>query len=166
MLYEIIHAIGQHNAHKDTLKNPDEKIVIDVLTGASAGGMTATIAAQKLAFEASALDGAYTNALYRQWVEDISLDGLLDTQSNENPTHSFLSSNLVNNIARNYLTRRYQTHMDPVPVAHPAAKQTIRLGLALSNLNGLDYGIPMRPEKPANRIKLSTATEIGKHDRR
>ena len=146
VLYEVIHAIGQHN--QDPKTTADEKIVIDVITGASAGGMTATIAAQKLAFEASALDGAYSNALYRPWVEDISLDGLLDTQPGENPTHSFLSSNLVHDIARKYLTRRYQTHMDPVPVAHPAAKQTIRLGLSLSNLNGLDYGIPMRPANP------------------
>jgi predicted acylesterase/phospholipase RssA len=56
VLYEIIHAIGQHN-----VSTPDARIEIDVLTGASAGGMTATIAAQKLAFEAGALAGAYDN---------------------------------------------------------------------------------------------------------
>ena len=143
VLYEVIHAIGQHNQNAKTTE--DERIVIDVITGASAGGMTATILAQKLAFEASSLEGAYSNSLYRPWVEEVSLEGLLNTQPGEDPTHSFLSSNFVHDIARKYLTRRYQTHMDPVPVAHPAAKQTIRLGLALSNLNGLDYGIPVRP---------------------
>ncbi len=69
MLYEIIHAIGQHNA--DPVTSDREKISIDVLTGASAGGMTATIAAQKLLFESAALDGAYTNSFYLPWVADV-----------------------------------------------------------------------------------------------
>jgi predicted acylesterase/phospholipase RssA len=76
VLYEVITAIGQHNGHSDT--TPEEHIEIDVLTGASAGGMTATIAAQKLMFEAAALKGAFTNSFYTPWVADVSLDGLLN----------------------------------------------------------------------------------------
>src|ERR1700743_1018397 len=75
VLYEIINAIGKQNLDKAT--TPDERIEIDVLTGASAGGMTATIAAQKLAFEADALAGPYDNCFYRPWGADISLAGLL-----------------------------------------------------------------------------------------
>ncbi|MGD0494395.1 MAG: patatin-like phospholipase family protein, partial [Steroidobacteraceae bacterium] len=48
--YEILDAIRQHNEHPDTIKN-DDYIRIDVLTGASAGGMTAAILAQKLLFQ-------------------------------------------------------------------------------------------------------------------
>ena len=59
VLYEVVNAIGQHNSQPDT--KPEERIEIDVLTGASAGRMTATIAAQKLMFEAGALRGAFTN---------------------------------------------------------------------------------------------------------
>ena len=44
VLYEVITAIGQHN--QDPHTSEDERIYIDVLTGASAGGMTAAIAAQ------------------------------------------------------------------------------------------------------------------------
>jgi predicted acylesterase/phospholipase RssA len=72
VLYEVITAIGQHNIHPDT--TPDDRIEIDVLTGASAGGMTATIAAQKLMFEAGALKGACTNSFYTPWVANVSLD--------------------------------------------------------------------------------------------
>ncbi len=144
VLYEIIEALRQHNL--DPATSDAEKIVIDVLTGASAGGMTATIAAQKLAFEASALSGAYNNSFYRPWVADVNLDGLLAMQPGENVTHSLLSSNFVHDIARRHITQRYQTHIDPVPDQHPAAKDFIRLGLALSNLNGLDYGLQLRPE--------------------
>ena len=62
VLYEVIRAIGLHNQNSNTAA--DDKIYIDVLTGASAGGMTATIAAQKLLYEAQSLSGAYTNAFY------------------------------------------------------------------------------------------------------
>ena len=46
-IYEILAALKQHNQ----TAAPDDKIIVDVLTGASAGGMTAAIAAQKLLFD-------------------------------------------------------------------------------------------------------------------
>jgi len=52
-VYEIIEAIAQHNQHQETAE--DQKIIIDVITGASAGAMTAAILAQKLLFEADRL---------------------------------------------------------------------------------------------------------------
>ena len=57
VMYEVVHAIRQHNESRET--SADDRILIDVLTGASAGGMTAAILAQKLMFEADALEGAY-----------------------------------------------------------------------------------------------------------
>ena len=146
VLYEIIHAIGQHN--QDPATTEAEKIFIDVLTGASAGGMTATIAAQKLAFEAGALTGAHDNCFYRPWVADVSIDGLLAMQASDDPTKSILSSQHVVDISKRYLTQRYQSHVDPVRDTHPASAPLIRLGLALSNLNGIDYGLAIKPDKP------------------
>ena len=107
VLYEVIEAIGQHNGHADTVANPDQRIEIDVLTGASAGGMTATIAAQKLLYDGAALEGPDQNAFYRPWVLDVSLDALLQLDVGENTTHSIFSSNLIEDIARKYLTSRY-----------------------------------------------------------
>ena len=60
VLYETIRAIQQHNNVETDAAN---RIEIDVLTGASAGGMTATIVAQKLLFEASSLLEPYNNSL-------------------------------------------------------------------------------------------------------
>ncbi|HZQ47360.1 MAG TPA: patatin-like phospholipase family protein, partial [Verrucomicrobiae bacterium] len=143
VLYEIVHAIGQHNT--DPATPPDDKIYIDVLTGASAGGMTATITAQKLLFEADALAGAYSNSFYLPWVADVSLDGLLAMHGDDDATKSILSSQLVVDLSKRYLTQRYQSHIDAPRQRHPACADQVRLGLALANLNGVDYGLALRP---------------------
>jgi hypothetical protein len=141
VVYEILRAIGQHNQHPDTTE--DQKILVDVLTGASAGGMTAAIAAQKLLFEPGSLDGANGNAFYIPWVREVSLLGLLALAQDESPSLSVLSSDLVENIARTHLTDRYAAGTVPPPKLHPAAAPQIKLGLAMSNLSGVDYSIPI-----------------------
>jgi hypothetical protein len=142
VLYEVLEALRQHNTNPET--TDDEKILIDVLTGASAGGMTTTIAAQKLLFDADALSGESTNAFYLPWVLDISLDGLLDLRPDDNSTHSILSSDLVRTIAEKHLLARYQGPKIPSAKRHPAAADKIWLGLALSNLNGVDFQRPLQ----------------------
>jgi hypothetical protein len=141
VVYEIIDAIGQHNSAAPA----KEQIFIDVLTGASAGGMSATVLAQKLLFEAGSLANPYDNILYRAWVEDIQLQSLLALQPGEDSSHSVLSSNLVETLSAKYLCHRYSTHFLAPPDKHAAAAGTIRLGLALSNLNGVDYSCQVRP---------------------
>ena len=138
VMYEVTRAIGQHNHASE---NKDNQIIIDVLTGASAGGMTATIVAQKLMFEAGALDGAYTNSLYGPWVTDVDIQGLLEEFQGDSDTKSILSSKFVEQISRRYITARYLSHADPPRHKHPAAADKIWLGLALANLNGVNYGL-------------------------
>jgi predicted acylesterase/phospholipase RssA len=60
VLYEICEALGQHN-DPETRANPVDRIEIDVLTGASAGGMTAVIAAQNLLYSGSSLKEPQNN---------------------------------------------------------------------------------------------------------
>lgn len=144
VLYEIIHAIGQHNT--DPATPPADQIKIDVLTGASAGGMTATIAAQKLAYEADALGDPYNNAFYLPWVVDVGIDGLLAMHGNDDPGRSILSSEHVVDVSRRYLTERYRSHATPSRKKHAAAADVIGLGLAMSNLNGVDYSRPLLPK--------------------
>jgi hypothetical protein len=159
VLYEVCEALRQHNEDPETLANPDDRIEIDVLTGASAGGMTAVIVAQNLLYTGSSLKDPQDNPFYNPWVADISLDGLLavDTKpdpafpgllSPEDPTKSIFSSNLIEKLARRYIIKRY----DKAPTArapHPAAAKQIRLGLALSNLNGVAYSYPLRVKQPS-----------------
>ena len=144
VLYEVITAIGQHN--QDPRTSDEEKIYIDVLTGASAGGMTAAIAAQKLLYEADALADPYDNAFYRPWVAEISIERLLHLHGHDSPTMSIMSSQTVVDISEKMLTGRYASHLTPPVKPHPAVDgKNLNLGLALANLNGVDYKLDTKP---------------------
>ncbi len=59
----------------------------------------------------------------------------------DDPNKSLLSSNRIKENAEYvFLTRYQQSDVEIKP--HPAAAKTIQLGLALSNLNGVDYDLP------------------------
>jgi hypothetical protein len=146
VMYEILQAISQHN--QDPRTSPDNQIVIDVFTGASAGAMTVTIAAQKLLYDGTALSGVRSNALYTPWVRDISLAALLTMQSGDDDTKSILSSQLIEQISQRYITQRYQSGIAPARRPHPACANKVYVGLALSNLNGIDYSIPLQSGDP------------------
>src|SRR5207237_2964696 len=77
VIYEVLDALAQHNQWADTNGLSNERIEIDVLTGASAGGMTAAILAQHLLYDGSSLSQAYNNPLYNAWVSDVDISGLL-----------------------------------------------------------------------------------------
>jgi Patatin-like phospholipase len=139
VMYEIIEAIAQHNEHPDT--TDDEKVEIDVITGASAGAMTACILAQKLLFSADELRDSKTNPLFSAWVRDADIKGLLNFREDEDPNKSILSSALIAEIGRKYLIDRYKTPR--IQKKHSAAAAEIYLGIAMSNLNGFDYEIPL-----------------------
>ncbi len=143
VLSEVVDAIRQHNV--DPATTPDEKIVIDVLTGASAGGMTAIILAQKLLFSADEFRGSYDNPLYDAWVRRIDLKGLQATQAGEPALHSLFSSDLIDGIAREILLSRYNAAPVPPQQRHAAVGDQLRVGVALTNLNGVAYGYPVKP---------------------
>jgi hypothetical protein len=140
VLYEIIAALAEHNRKS---QSPEERIVVDVITGASAGGICGTIAAQKLLFDGQALLHPYDNAFYNPWVVRGDIVPLLDTR-NDDPSLSILSSNFVHALSREFLLARYQTGVTLKINPHPVAAQTIWLGLALSNLNGVTYCLQTR----------------------
>ncbi len=143
VLYEVLDALHQHNT--DPATDEDGRIVLDVLTGASAGGMTAIILAQKLLYSAGEFQGPYDNPLYNTWVKRISLAGLQATQDDEPALNSLFSSDLVETISKEALLGRYAT-MPPSPAQrHAAVEDSLRVGVALTNLNGIAYGYPVTP---------------------
>lgn len=144
VLYEILQAIAANNAE---VSSEDDKIYIDVITGASAGAMCAAVLAQKLLYDGASLDGTHSNALHDPWVVDVSLDGLLALNADEDPAKSIFSSNLIEAISQKYLTARYTGSAPPAARApHPALEtgKPLFLGLALTNLDGVDYAQPLR----------------------
>jgi predicted acylesterase/phospholipase RssA len=144
VMYEVFQALKAHNTACDQAGLADEKIWVDVMTGASAGGMSAAIAAQKLLYQAGQLEGADANALYLPWVKEISLQKLLADNASPNKGRSVLCSDVVDQITSKYLLGRYGSAGSvPPAVAHPAAANVIHLGLAMSNMDGVDYAIPL-----------------------
>ena len=140
VLYEMLQALTAHNAAN--AGDESKQIEIDVLTGASAGGMSAAILAQKLLFQPSRLTEEQDNDLYLPWVRDVDLAGLLNTAADEPSDHSILSSDLVESVADRYLVEPYTQGLNMQDEQrHPAAAEKIILGMALSNLNGIDYGL-------------------------
>ena len=148
--YELLEAIRLHNEAIDETnhtKSDDEKIYVDVITGASAGGMTAAMLAQWLMFRGSAMEDAASNPLYDAWVKRITLKGLVRLKKNERKWHSLLSSDLIAEIGKEML-------MDPMTKQpstgpHPCLEQgaPLRVGIALTNMNGIDYMIPIEGSK-------------------
>jgi predicted acylesterase/phospholipase RssA len=148
VLYEVLDAIHQHNSADGV--TDDEKILIDVMTGASAGAMTAAIVAHKMLYSANEFRGPYDNPLYNVWVKRIDLAGLLKTVDKttgeaEPPLRSIFSSNVVEGIAKDTLLGRYAPGEWPAPITHMAAARSISIGMTLTNLNGVDYGYDMQP---------------------
>jgi hypothetical protein len=138
VVYELLDAIGQHN--RNNADRPERQVLVDVLTGASAGGMTAAMLAQKLLYSSDSLATPYGNDLYRAWVEQVDIRGLLSNDYDDNPGQSLLSSNFVGTVADQMLLARYRASHRPVS-HHPAAAPSLQLALAMSNLNGVDYAV-------------------------
>ena len=139
VMYEILEAICQHNQNLKS-EEADLKIEVDVITGASAGAMTACILAQKLMFEGDRLKDPFDNDLYNPWVTEVDIDGLI--KFDENPNFSILSSEEIQRIGKKYLLSRYLDPASGQPLEinkHPAVAPELYLGLAMANLNGVDY---------------------------
>ena len=133
VLFEVLTALAQHNA----TAAPADKILVDVVTGASAGAMTAVITAQILAGNGSRTWAAADNPFYNAWVKNVDLRGLVQLGADEDPMHSLLSSNAVERIAIDAIPERWGPS-----VPHPVAAPELKLGLALTNLVGIDVAVP------------------------
>lgn len=146
VLYEILRAVRLNNEDPERKNNENKKIYIDVITGASAGAMTAAMVARRLMYDGASLDDPFRNPLYQAWVEQISLLELVKMDRKEKRWHSLFSSNLVERIGKEMLV----DSINPKGSGpHSAIEringtpETLRLGMAITNLNGIDYMIPI-----------------------
>lgn len=124
---------------------PVHDVVLDVLTGASAGGMCAAISSVALEEEFDHVtqtapdDDAPVNRLYQSWVRSIDILPLLgatDLPNRQGPVKSILDSTPIEAIANAAL------------VAEPARAKTrpwvadpLGIILTLSNLRGIPYSV-------------------------
>ena len=137
-LIELMYALDVLNA--DLL--PEDRFVIDVISGASAGGMSAAMMARIMLYDYP----AGRSDLYRAWVQDIRMSdseagpGLLE--DDEAQTNALLSKKIVRRIAHAYLSA--PTRDGRAVSAASFAPEELRLRLTLTNMNGLDYTVTSR----------------------
>ncbi len=136
VMYELLEAIALHN--ESVGADHPERVVIDVITGASAGAMTAAILSQQLYFGGTKLRHPYEgNPLFDAWVKNVSIDQLLKVHPDEH-RYSLMSSAVIDAIGRQSIPDDPGLILDP----HPAAAKSLQVGFAMSNLNGYKQEIP------------------------
>ena len=143
ILYEVLRAIGEHNR---LAREEDARIFVDVLTGASAGAMTAALAARYLLHEPSSLELPHDNPLYEAWVKRADIGRLLPPSSDPD-RRSLLSSDAVAEIAGTLLTGP----VVGVGVPHravDASERRLRLGFTLADVNGRSETLPSWERRP------------------
>jgi hypothetical protein len=138
----------------DAAGTPAHRVTISVLSGASAGGMTAAMLAGILAgrrhVPVTGADPGLTvndNVLFQSWVNDIDIVALLGTAdlADEAPLRSLLDSSPLDRIAQGAL---------PLNVAgqrQAYADEYLELLLTLSNLRGVPYNLPFANDGAAER---------------
>ncbi|HTL67530.1 MAG TPA: patatin-like phospholipase family protein [Lacunisphaera sp.] len=147
VLYELLRALEHHNQRLPA--GDARRISIDVLSGASAGSMTAAITSQVLLGGLDRLVDARQNPFYQAWVVDVSLAELLRYRSGEYAGGSLLSGRFITELA--------EKHLGTPPAgtphsARPTAGQ-LRLAFALSGLRGLDYDITREFNFPCTKFQ-------------
>ncbi len=124
---------------------PAHDVSLEVLTGASAGGMCAAISAVALQEEFDHVHqtdppaGVAVNRLYESWVRTIDilpLLGVADLPNREGPVKSILDSTPIEKIANNALIANLARVKDRPWVADP-----LGIILTLSNLRGIPYSV-------------------------
>lgn len=132
---------------------PIHDLKIRVLTGASAGGMTAAIALSELLTRPFMPGGSVPSdrksLLYKAWVEDIDISKLLRHRDLENngDIKSLLDSSVIDEIANNMIDENLlataaQNRWDNIPFVD----KELRVYLTLSNLRGLPYEFKLKGE--------------------
>ncbi len=152
VLYEVLEAIARHN---ENTESNEERIEIDVITGASAGGMTACILAQHLICgdqppsdnPKQSLRNPYNNPLYNAWVKEVDIRKLLEVEE-QDQKYSLLQTAVVEEIGKKYLQDEPKMNE-----RHPAAASEIHVGIAMSNLSGFNFPISTNYTRPSEDQK-------------
>jgi predicted acylesterase/phospholipase RssA len=121
---------------------PAHDVSIEVLSGASAGGMCAAISAVMLNEEFEHIHDTSkqntTNRFYESWVNKIDIHQLLKTDDLKPnaPVESLLDSTIISQIASYALTPNV-----PLSPPRPYVSPNLTLFLSLTNLRGVPYSL-------------------------
>lgn len=121
---------------------PVHEVSIEVISGASAGGMCAAIAAVLLQGDFEHIHDTgrrgTTNTLYESWVNEIDIKEFLrcDDLQQSSVLRSLLDSSVIDEIAASVLKPRTK-----VPQRRPYVSPDLTLYLSLTNLRGTPYSL-------------------------
>lgn len=142
-------------AKKSSQLVPRHDVSIDILTGASAGGMCTALGAVSMFDPPNPCPGsgrpwAQPTRLYRAWVQEIRMQDLtstsdLDAMGPEDRLTSLLNSSALHSIADSTL------NAPAAPHRRAGVSEKLRLLLTLTNLRGIPYSV--------NRSNLGTFFE-------
>jgi hypothetical protein len=146
-LIEALDAYEQEK-HKPEWDGPTHDVKVPILTGASAGGMTAALAALHFyrdiehAWPGKPAPEGGSNRLYSTWVSDISLERLLETRDLDGPgVRSLLGSAILDDILRSAFDLRGEVRQRPW--VGGAADSALTLIFTLTNLRGVPYSFEL-----------------------
>jgi hypothetical protein len=120
---------------------PPHQVKLKVLTGASAGGMTAAITAAALCGEITPVTEPGTgenNPLYKSWVKDVDIEHLLKTNDlrPNQPIRSLLDATILEEIASSAIdmksTNRPRSYLPDL----------LHIIMTVTNLRGIPYEFP------------------------
>ena len=131
VLDELLYQLDRLNQDRD----PREHFKIDVITGASAGALTAAMVGRAVMVRPDA-----QRSLRKAWVDEIDIARLLEGI----PANALLSKQPIRRIAEQYLATPAQAN--PSSTAPPK----LLMRFALSNMSGVDYTLSRnaRPGAP------------------
>lgn len=125
---------------------PSHRVVIKIITGASAGGMNGAISAAALkgdfphARAGMSREDLRKNPFYRAWVTDIDIGPMLDNADLNNGVRSLLNCDPLDQIVATTLSTEYQEVRPPRDwLANP-----LPLLLTVTNLRGIPYAVTFR----------------------
>ena len=156
------------DAYYEARKQPDwdgprHDVRIPIMTGASAGGMTAAIAALHAFRELEPVrcgappPAPERNRLYSSWVTDISLDRLLETADlTGERRNEGLQSALCCDVLDEIVAHAFAIDGPPKPREWIGREgdPTLRLRLTLTNTRGVPYAFPLSGERSPEKFGM------------
>ena len=138
----------QKKEHPDT--TPNHKVVIDVMSGASAGGVCAAFSCMLPALghfpvHSPCDRNIKKNLLYQTWVKRLDLAGLLDLEDLEGTVPALLSGAPLDKAANYALKEVIRQTTARNAKTYPAwFSDNMQVFLTLTNTRGLPYTLPMK----------------------
>ena len=154
----LIQALDAWQRMKDAGKDvdcPRHDVKLKVISGASAGGMTAALATGMLCedFEhvvSDQVEEAANNKLFESWVRKIDIRRLLEARDLDDPgrpVRSVLDSSVLDEIAADAFEFR---DVGSAPPDRPYLNDPLHVVLTLTNLRGVPYKIDLKGTRVTN----------------